>query len=178
MALPHVQKLATGGIVSIKMADVGEIAVGTSWSEPFYTTKDSVSISQGEPTKAEILVDQVDAPVYLSYEAGEFVIKGVSPDVAGAVLAALYNTTAAPYAPTGYTATGVKTNVKVVSKMWKVEFESGQSIIVCNGDMTAAINDSSFSTTALSHNITITAKAGVSTYNQGADVVMWNTVDA
>jgi len=176
MAMAHVQKLATGGITSIKYADKAEIAVGTVWTETFYTLRDSVSVSQAEPTKAEILVDQLDAPIYLNYTDGDFTVTGTIPNTATAVLALIYNTTTAPYAPAGYTAQGINTNIKVVNKMWQITFDSGQVIIITNGDFVANLDGSSLKTNALSHKFTIVAKAGTSTIAQGAEVVMWNTI--
>ena len=176
MAIAHVQKLATGGIVSIKYADKAEIAVGTVWTEAFYTLRDSVSVTQSEPTKAEILVDQLDAPIYLNYTDGDFKVTGTIPNTAASVLGLIYNTTTAPYAPTGYTATGVNTNIKVLNKMWQITFESGQVIIITNGDFAAALDGSTLKTTALAHKFTIVAKAGTTGIAQGAEVVMWNLV--
>lgn len=176
MAILHTQKLATGGIASIKWVAPEDIDADTAWVEPFFTTKDSVNITEAEATKSEIMIDQKDAPVYLNYAVGDFTVTATVPDVDAGVLANLYTTTTAPYAPTGFTATGIKTDVKVVNKMFMITFDSGQYIVICNGDMTASLNGSSLSTTALSHNIVITAKAGLSAFNQGADVIMYNTL--
>lgn len=176
MSISHVQKLATGGITAISYADIAEISVSTVWTESFYTTLDSVNVSQAEPTKSEIKVDQFDAPVYLTYEAGEFVISGTIPDISSTVASLLYNTTTAPYAPTGFTAVGIKTAEKIMKKMWKVDFESGASVIVTNGAFVASLNGDNLSTGALSHNFTITANAGTPDVAEGADVVVWNTI--
>lgn len=176
MALDHTQKLATGGIASISSATIGELGVGTTWAEPFYTLKDSIAISQAEPTKSEIKIDQTGSPIYTTYEAGTFTITGSIPDIASALLTTLYTNTTAPYAPNGKTASGIKTTVKVVSKMWKITFVSGQSVIVTNGDLVASLQGDNLSTTAMGHKFVITAKAGNPSYNQGADVVVWNLV--
>ena len=176
MALDHTSKLATGGITSIQSATVGEIGSGTSWSEPFYTLKDSITVSQAEPTKTEIKVDQIASPIYANYEAGAFTVSGSIPDLASAVLSTLYTNTTAPYAPNGKTAVGIKTTVKVVNKMWRLNFASGQSLIITNGDLVASLEGQNLSTTAMGHKFTISAKAGVASYNQGADVVVWNLV--
>lgn len=176
MAITHIPKYATGGITAISYADIAEINAGTVWTESFYTTLDSVSISQGEPTKSEIKVDQFDAPVYLTYEAGEFVITGTIPDISTTVASLLYTTTTAPYAPSGFTAVGIKTAEKITKKMWKFDFESGTTVIVTNGVFVANLNGDNLSTGALSHNFTITANAGTDSVAEGADVVVWNTI--
>lgn len=176
MAIAHVQKLATGGITAIAYADKAEIAVGTTWTESFYTLKDSVAVSQAEPTKAEILVDQIDAPIYLNYDTGAFTVTGTIPDVSNTILSLIYTTGTAPFAPSGYTATGIKTDIKVLNKMFKITFDSGQVIIITNGDFVANLVGDSLSTTALAHKFTIVAKAGTAAIAQGAEVVMWNTI--
>ena len=176
MAISHAQKIATDGIAAISYATIGEIGVGTTWAEGFYTLKDSVSISQAEPTKSEIKVDQLDAPVYLSYDAGEFTVTGTIPDVSPTVMELLYNKVTAPYAPAGFTAVGVKTTTKVLNKMWKIDFASGASIIITNGNLIAALNGDNLSTGALGNNFVIVANAGSDAVAEGADVVVYNTI--
>lgn len=176
MAISHAQKLATDGIAAIYYATIAEIGSATEWTEGFYTLKDSVSISQAEPTKSEIKVDQLDSPVYLSYDAGEFVVTGTIPDVSPSIMTLLYPTVTAPYAPAGFTAVGIKTTTKVLNKMWKIDFTSGASIIITNGDLIANINGDTLSTGALANNFAIVAKAGNAAVAEGAEVVVYNTI--
>ena len=183
MAVIHTPKYATGGIVSISFAPVGILSGSTSWSEEFYTTKDSITFSQPEPSKSNILVDQLDVAVYTNYDSEALVLSGNIPDISKEVLEYLYEATAVnPYAPgdvvgtpsTTHTARGLKLGVNPIECMCKVTFGSTVSVIIANGTLMANWDGSNLSTTALGHNFSVTAKNGLGgTAGETADVVMW-----
>lgn len=171
-----VSELATGGIVSISAAPIGILSGTTVWSEPFYTLKDSISFAQPDPTRSDIVVDQLALPVYVAFTAGAIVITGTIPDSADAVLSYLYNTTATdPYAPATHTATGINIKTKPVKAMFKIEFGSGVIVIVTNGVLVASMDGATLSTTALSQKFSITAKAGLGgVLGEAVDFVVWH----
>lgn len=183
MAVAHTPKYATGGIVSISFAPVGILSGSTAWSEEFYTTKDSIAFNQPDPTKSNIVVDQLDTAVYTNYDSEALVLSGTIPDISKEVLEYLYEVTAEnPYAPgdvvgtpsTTHTARGIKLGVNPIECMCKVTFESAVSAIITNGTLIANWDGSNLSTTALGHNFSVTAKNGLGgTAGESADVVFW-----
>jgi len=171
------QELATGGIVSISVAPVGILSALTTWSEVFYTLRDSINFAQADPTKSSINVDQLTMPVYVSFTAASIVLTGSIPDSANDLLDYLYTTTATdPYAPAGtYTGTGIKLGAKPINTMVKIEFSSGHIVIITNGTLVAWTDGSTLSTTALSQKFSVTAKAGLGgLLGEAADFVVWH----
>lgn len=172
MALTHEQIIATG-IAAISMAPRAKLTADTEWSEKFYTLKDSVTITQDPPTKTEIKVDQVENAVAVTYESGNFTIEFDIPDIAKELLSEFYNqSSAAPVAPTGKEAIGLSLDNKIVKTMLKVDFQSGQSLIIPNCEMVSSMAADSLSTSPVNIHITATALAalGGATY-ESADVI-------
>lgn len=170
------QKLATGGIVSIQTAPIGILSGATVWSEPFYTTKDSLNFAQAEATKNNIYIDQKDLPVYTSSVANPIVLSGVIPDTAATFLKWARDYTATdPYAPVTHTATGMIISAKKVNLMFRINFDSLESVIITNGMFVSNMSGASLSTTALGHAFTVTAQAGLGgVLGEEADFVFWN----
>lgn len=183
MAVSHTPKYATDGIASISVAPVGILSGSTAWSEEFYTLKDSISFAMPEATRNSIMVDQLDVPVYTTFDSDTLTVSGNIPDISKDVLEYLYETTAAdPYAPgdvegtpsATHTATGVKLSINTIAGMWKITFTSGVSVIITNGTFIGNWQGDSLSTNALGHNFSITAKAGLGgVAGESADFVMW-----
>lgn len=177
MAIAHTQSLATNGVASISHAPIGILSGTTVWTEGFYTLKDSIAVSQGDPAVSEIKVDQIAAPVAVAYDGQTVQITGTIVDTAQSLLKFLYDDTATdPYAPAStHTGTGIKTTVNVINKMFKITFATGQSLIVTNGSMVAAFDGTNLSTTALGNKFTINVMAGLGgVAGEEADIVIWN----
>lgn len=177
MALPHKMIVSTG-IAKISLAPIGKIDESTAWKEVFYTLKDSVNISQTEPTKNEIKVDQKQTPIAVSYESGEFNISFDIPDTAKEVIKQFYNTDdGLVYAPDDTEAVGVLLDNRIVKTMIKFDFQSsGQSLIVTNGEMVANLSGDTLSTNPLAIHVTVTAKAAEGGDNaEKSDVVFYNS---
>lgn len=161
MALAHEQIVATG-IAAVSLAPMAKLKADTAWSEKFYTLKDSVNITQDAPTKNEIKVDQKQNAVKVSYESGNFTIEFDIPDIAKEILNEFYNVAAtAPIAPEGMEAIGLKLDNKIVSTMLKIDFASGQSIIITNCEMVPSMAASGLSTSPFNIHITATALAAI-----------------
>ena len=171
MAVSHTPKYATGGIVSISHAPLGTLSAETTFTEYFYTTKDSLSAAQPDATKNNILVDQIEMPVYVSHTAAALEVTGEIPDTAKDLLEFIYETTATdPYSDTlTHTATGVKLGVNMIEGMWKITYESGVSILILNGTFIANWAGDNFSTASLRHTFRIAVKDN----GAAADVVFW-----
>lgn len=174
MALAHEQIVATG-IAAISMAPMAKLTASTSWSEKFYTLKDTVSITQDPPTKNEIKVDQLANAVAVSYESGNFTIEFDIPDIAKELIQEFYNSVeTAPVAPTDMEALGLKLDNKITKTMLKIDFASGQSIIIPNCEMVPSMTASSLSTSPFNIHITATALAAIGgASNEAADVIFF-----
>lgn len=174
MALNHEQIVATG-ITALSTAPMGKLAADTVWSEKFYTLKDTVAITQDPPTKNEIKVDQLANAVAVSYESGNFTIEFDIPDIAKELLSEFYNQVeTAPVAPADKEAIGLKLDNKITKTMLKIDFQSGQSIIIPNCEMVPSMSASSLSTSPVNIHITATALAAIGgdTY-ESADVIFF-----
>jgi len=147
------------GISKISIAPVALISGATAWEEIFYTLKDSLKINQAEPTKTEVKVDQVGAPIYTKFEPNEFTVTAQIPDTNAAVLTELFNTSIVPsYTPAGMTVTGISLDTFVLNTMVKIDYENnGGSVIITNGQMVAYVSQDTPSTNPLSINISIVA---------------------
>ena len=183
MAVAHTPKYATDGIASITVAPIGILSGSTAWSEEFYTLKDSISFAMPEAARNSIMVDQLDVPVYTTFDNETLTVSGTIPDVSKDLLEYIYETTTAdPYAPgdvegtpsATHTATGVKLSINTINAMFKITFVSGVSVIITNGTFIANWTGDSLSTNALGHNFSTTAKAGLGgVAGESADIVMW-----
>lgn len=174
MALNHEQIVATG-VASFMLSPMGKLTADTVWSEKFYTLKDSVAITQDPPTKNEIKVDQLANAVAVSYESGNFTIEFDIPDIAKELLSEFYNQVeTAPVAPADKEAIGLKLDNKITKTMLKIDFQSGQSIIIPNCEMVPSMSASSLSTSPVNIHITATALAAIGgdTY-ESADVIFF-----
>lgn len=174
MALTHEQIVATG-IAALSMAPMAKLTASTAWSEKFYTLKDTVSITQDPPTKNEIKVDQLANAVAVSYESGNFTIEFDIPDIAQEILEEFYTkTVTAPVAPTDKEAIGLKLDNKITKSMLKIDFASGQSIIIPNCEMVPSMSASGLSTSPFNIHITATALAAIGgENNEEADVIFF-----
>lgn len=174
MALTHEQIVATG-IAAVSLAPMAKLTASTEWSEKFYTLKDSVSITQDPPTKTEIKVDQKESAVSVTYESGSFTIEFDIPDIAKEVLSEFYNSVAtAPVAPTNMEAIGLKLDNKIIKTMLKIDFASGQAIIIPNCEIVSSISASDLSTSPVNIHITATALSAIGgDENEEADVIFY-----
>lgn len=179
MAITH-QMVVSTGIAKVSVAPVGIITASTVWTELFYTLRDSVDITQAEPTKTEINVDQKQAAIAVTYEPGDFTVGFDIPDTAKEILEYFYNTSTPTYAPSGMTAIGVSLDNKITQSMIKFDFEStGQSFIITNGELVPNISGATLSTNPLAIHITATAKAASGgTTAESAEVIFYNTTVA
>ena len=179
MAISHKMIVSTG-IAKVSVAPIAKITASTVWTELFYTLRDSVNISQAEPTKTEIKVDQKQTAIAVSYEAGEFNVTFDIPDTAKPIISYFYNTTSvAPYAPAGKEAIGVLLDNKITKAMIKFEFaSSGQEFIITNGEFVPNLSGETLSTNPLAIHVTATAKAAEGGADaEDADVIFYNVVD-
>ena len=178
MAITHPMVVSTG-IAKVSVAPIGKITASTVWTELFYTLKDSVNISQGEPTNNEIKVDQKQTAIAVSYEAGEFNISFDIPDTSKEIIEYFYNTVAGtPYAPEGKEAIGVLLDNKITKAMLKFDFESsGQSLVITNGEFVPNLSGETLSTNPLAIHVTATAKAAEGgAAAEESDVIFYNPI--
>lgn len=172
MALDHTP-VKTTGFTKVSIAPVGVLSDTTVWTEAFVTLRDSVNITQAVATKNPIYVDQADGAYYQTYTPGEFMVTMDCPDTAGSLIDLLFATTATdPFAPNGFTSTGIKLKHKPVRKMMKLEFESGSTVIISNADISSNFTGATLSTNMLSIHIEATAMAGEAT-GEDAEVVIY-----
>lgn len=174
MALNHEQIVATG-IAALSTAPMAKLTADTVWSEKFYTLKDTVAITQDPPTKNEIKVDQLANAVAVSYESGNFTIEFDIPDIAKELLSEFYNPVeTAPIAPADKEVIGLKLDNKITKTMLKIDFQSGQSIIIPNCEMVPSMSASSLSTSPVNIHITATALAAIGgASHEEADVIFF-----
>ncbi|MEF9922972.1 MAG: hypothetical protein RR854_00160 [Muribaculaceae bacterium] len=174
MALLHEQIAATG-IAALSMAPMAKLSATTLWSEKFYTLKDTVSITQDPPTKNEIKVDQKSNAVAVSYESGNFTIEFDIPDIAKELIQEFYDSVkTAPVAPSDTEVLGIKLDNKITKTMLKIDFASGQSLIIPNCEMVPSMAASGLSTSPVNIHITATALAAIGgATNEEADVIFF-----
>ena len=173
MALAHQIEAATG-IAKVSVAPVGKISASTTWTELFYTLKDSLTITEAAQTKNEIKVDQTPTAIAVAYEPGDFTVEWDIPDVAEEILKYFYNTQeTAPYAPEGKKAVGVIMDNKITKTMIKFDFASGQSFIITNGEIVPNFDGSSLSTNTMNIHCTATVKAPLGGANGETANVIW-----
>lgn len=158
MALDHSIKVIKG-VSKILIAPVAVITEATPWQEILVSIKDSVKVSQANPTKTEGLIDQQSQALYYTYADSPLTIEFSVPDVADEILSLLCNTAVPTYVPAGFTAVGVDLAVKELQKMIKIVHEDGSSIIVTNGSLVSGFNADSLSTKAGQFNVMISAMA-------------------
>lgn len=174
MALDHIQQVATG-IGACSVAPMAKLTADTQWSEKFYTLKDSMNITQDPPTKNEIKVDQLANAVAVSYESGNFTIEFDIPDIAKEILSEYYTVLeTAPTAPADKEAIGLKLDNKITKCMLKIDFQTGESLIIPNCEMVPSISASGLSTAPVNIHITATALSalGGDTY-EAADIIFF-----
>lgn len=132
-------------------------------ADELFTLKDSVSFSQAQPSKTEILVDQRTAPIAAAYEPGEFTITASIPSVAQEVLKYFFveNKAGAPYGNiTGFSKqTAIDLNMKVLdSRLMIVNDSSSMAIVIPMCEIIANLDWSDTSSSAMATAITITPK--------------------
>ena len=124
------------GISKISIVDISETWAADIFddADELFTTRDSVSFSQAQPSKTEILIDQKTAPIAATYEPGEFTITAAIPSVAKEVLEYFFtkNTATTPYANiTGFTKqSAIDLNMKVIDARLKIVSDNGKMAIV------------------------------------------------
>lgn len=150
------------GIASIQLAPTGVLAITTfDNADEIFTVKDSVSFSQGQPTKTEILVDQFSAPIAATYEAGEFTITGNIPSVAKEILEYFFEKNAAtPPVITGFTSgTAIDLTNKVINAMMKITSQDRQlAVVIPNCEFICNINWDTTSSSPMAVQFTATPK--------------------
>lgn len=162
------------GISKIQLAPVGALAA-TSFdsSDEIFTVKDSVNFSQAQPSKTEIKVDQLSAPIAATYEAGEFSITGSIPSVAKEILQYFFKTNAATNpAITGFTkSTAIDFQNKIVNAMVKITNSAGDmAIVIPRCEFIANFDWSSTSSNAFA--VAFTATPKINPENKG-DVLFY-----
>lgn len=168
--------LARSGIGTIFLADPEVISASTTWTEVFQSTKDSITITQEQGDATEIFVDQRQAAVSVKYGTGSFNIEFSTPDIGASVLKYLFEASDLSYAPTNMEAIGISTKLKIVNKMFRIDWAEGGSIIITNAQMIG-----SFSKTGdgpMSINISVTALAAGGTGKEASEVILWNPTGA
>lgn len=143
-------------------------------ADEIFTTKDSVSIEQAEPSTTELKVDQFDAAIGVTYEPGEYTFACTIPSNAKPLLDYFFatNDTPAPAVP-GYAAgVGVEAKTKIVKTAMFIESQSKNSaILFMNTELVATTTWSDTSTTPLSIRITGTIKSNP----DGDDIIFYPT---
>ncbi len=161
------------GCSKIKLAPVGALTATTFDSaDEIFTTKDSISISQGSPTKTEIKVDQFDSPIASTYEKGDFTISATLPTIAKEILEYFFkdNDPTTPVNITGFTYnTGVDLDVKIITcQMLLISKDGTASIVIPKCEIVANFNgDGSNNTAPLSIQLTCTPIANLTSGTGG-----------
>lgn len=140
-------------------------------AETIYTSDGTLNITQAQPTKTEIKVDQLDAAVGVIYETGEFTITGTLPTTAIEAFEYFYTKSAnQPTLTTGITAsdgvtkfidaTGFNLDGKRIKMTMMVESQSEKTAIVfTNVEMVVNINWGTVKTTPFGLEFTATVLA-------------------
>ena len=134
--------LETGNAI-VKIIPQTNTITDTSFNDAntLYTADGTLTITQAQPTKTEIKVDQMDAAVAVVYEAGEFTVSGTLPTTAIEAFEYFYSkSTNQPTLTTGITAndgvtklteaTGFNLDGKRVNVTMYIESKSGKTAIV------------------------------------------------
>lgn len=141
------------GNSSIKLVEQTDTLTDTTFNDAdrIFTTEGTLSISQEEPTKTEIKIDQSDLAIDTSYTSGEFTITGTVPSSAIPLFDYFYNKSLTQPSVTGITAVDGTTKYNVAAaynldnKRKKVtmliESQSKTTAIVfMNVDMIVSVN--------------------------------------
>lgn len=149
--------------ISIVPASTAMSATVFDDADELFTVKNSVSFSQAQPSKTEILVDQRTAPIAATYEPGEFTITASIPSVAKEVLEYFFtkNESETPYENlTGFSKqTAIDLNMKVIDARLQIVNDSGtMAIVIPMSEIIGNLDWSDTSSSALSTAITITPK--------------------
>lgn len=161
------QDLAIGNS-SIKIVDQTDTLSDTTFNDAdrIFTMEGTLNISQGDPTKTEIKIDQSDLAIDTSYTSGEFTITGTVPASAIPLFDYFYNkSTTQPTITAGITASDGVTKYntaaayKLDNKRKKVtmliESQSHKTAIVfMNVDMIVSVNWNDVKTNPLGLNFT------------------------
>lgn len=136
--LSHDLKVAatTGNVY---LAALGVIDVDTAWVEYFFTLQNSVTIEQTIGDVTEILVDQKTIAVAAKRAAGTFKFSFDVPDVNPVVLGLAFDVVTPSYAPAGTVATGVKTTLKLINQMLRIDYAEGHTFIAPNCEIVATL---------------------------------------
>lgn len=149
------------GIAHIFVADIAKIDATTDWTEIFETVKDSFSITQSPPEKAELFVDQQGGAVYTQYTDGTFEATMTVPYVVADILSKFFETdNTGLYAPTDMKATGVNLHTYSLRKMVQITFSNSPIILtLTNAEFAANFKKDAASGSPLSIELTLTALA-------------------
>ena len=159
------------GTGTVYLADPEVIDADTAWVEVFKTLKDTLSITQSAPDKTDVFVDQLTTPIASTLGTGAFDIAFTIPDCAPEVLAYMFDTTAATFAPAGKTGLNVSSSLKVVNKMFRVDFDNESSFIATNVDLNGVFEKSADGTFNI--NVTGTVLAAKGAGFETSEVVFW-----
>lgn len=165
--------LATGNARVLLIPHV-DTFTGTSFkdADKLFTTKDSLAVAEGEPTKTDIKLDQGQGQTIGSvYEIADTTVKGTVPFVSDALYNYFYiEVTGTPPVPAGtididgttYTVGNCFTLTKKVTRVSMfIESQSGNTaFILTNLDIYAVMDMKNVTTSAQSFNFTATAVNG------------------
>lgn len=156
------------GNACIKLVEQTDTLKDTTFdnADEIFTTEGSLNITQADPTKTNINIDQGEVPIDTAYTAGDFTITGTVPSVAIALFDYFYNPAKTqPSLTSGITGSDGTTKYKTArgynidNKRKKctifIESESRQTAIVfMNVDIVTVINWGTVKTTPLGLNFT------------------------
>lgn len=170
--LTHDMKVAaTTG--SIYLASLGVIDDLTAWVEYFFTLENSVTIEHTVGDVTEILVDQKTIAVAAKRAAGTFKFSFDSPDVNPVVLGLAFNTVVPSYVPAGKVGTGIKTTLKLINQMLRIDYAEGHTFIAPNCEIVATLSKTSDGAFNVHFEGTILASKGAG-YEE-AEAIFWTT---
>lgn len=158
---------------SVYLADLGVISAATDWVEYFYTLEGTISIEQSVGDETEILVDQKTIAVASTRGSGSFTFSFDVPDVNPVVLGLAFETVTPAFAPDGIVATGVKTTLKIVNKMLRIDYAEGHTFIAPNCELIATLTKDSDSAFNVHFEGSILASKG--TGYETAEAIFWTT---
>ena len=159
-------------IGAISLAPRGVIDADTVWTERFYTTRDSLTITQEAGDVTNINVDQKNTPVATKQGTGTFSITFTVPDVREDLLDYIFDTSTPAFAPSGYSSKGVSTDPKKVVTMMRIDFGNENSFIATNVELTAVFTKESDGALSLSCTASVLAGGGVG--QEPSELILWS----
>jgi hypothetical protein len=142
-------RVATG-IATVSLAQVGtEIDAAvlepadapdpTKWQSYFATLANSLVVSQADPTKTSINIDQSATAIATSNTAGDFTIAFTVPDVSRTQMALFFTETSWVDTDVNFNVLEVGMDLKVVPRAMRIDLSNGDIVVFGNVELLGAL---------------------------------------